>query len=103
VSHWIQVEDLGNIFRDKYKFDVTSIKLAEHLKQNTQVNLNYKLSAFVKENDGEHTLLIVYYAGHGGVGKLGQVELSGYQTPSEFMSTNSVVWDSAGQSFRDIH
>lgn len=96
VAHWTQVEDLGNIFRDKYKFDVTSVKLTEDMKQNTQVVLNYELSAFVKENDGEHTLLIVYYAGHGAVGKFGQVELSGYQLPGESLSRNSVVWDSAG-------
>jgi hypothetical protein len=97
------VQDLGRVFRDKYKFDVTSIKLTDDPNENTQVDLNYKVSTFVKNNDGEHTLLIVYYAGHGGVGNVGQVELSGNQPPSNFMSANRVVWDSAGQSFPVFH
>lgn len=72
-----KVNELRGVFEDEYGFKVTlhkldTEKLAEHQA--------YKhMADFLCEEDSSNSLLIVYYAGHGGseVGEMGQITLSG--------------------------
>lgn len=63
------MQELANVFRSKYDFDVDHLRLQP--KKNPQVQLNRGLAHFVAENDDElgDRLLIVYYAGHGSFDK----------------------------------
>lgn len=59
----MQVEHLGNVFREKLNYNVTHKLLNKKKPAQTQVNKH--LSDFVFTHDRPNTLLIVYYAGHG--------------------------------------
>lgn len=61
---WTQeIEELRNIFRDQYHFEVDHY----HIPTTTALTgLNYKTSEFAHRYDSVHKLLIVYYGGHGG-------------------------------------
>lgn len=58
-----QVNRLAKLFRDKYHFNVKEALLND--KKKAQIQISKMLVDFVYEFDDKHTLLIVYYAGHG--------------------------------------
>jgi hypothetical protein len=61
----MQVDRLHDVFKNKYGFRVydESITYADGMKAQQQAQLF--LSNFVLEEDDEHGLLIIYFAGHG--------------------------------------
>lgn len=58
-----QIEDLAGVIVKDYGWEIISCVLDS--KDNPKLELLMKLTAFVRANDKEGTLLIVYYAGHG--------------------------------------
>ena len=93
------MENLASVFRDKYNYDVSEAVLEQLPNGQTQVDLNDKLTTFIKRHNDENTLMIIYYAGHGlvdGRARPGVLQLSPYQTPTE-MKTDEVVWNTAGK------
>ncbi len=67
---------LERVFQDKYNFNVYHKQINN--KKPAQVQAHKYLADFVYEEDGERTLLIVYYAGHGFAGdKAGTLNLAG--------------------------
>ena len=58
-----QVEQLADVFENDFHFETRKEVLAAG--KNPQLELNAKLSNFILEFDDEHTLCIIYYAGHG--------------------------------------
>ena len=70
------MDRLQKVFQDKYNFKVYRRQIND--KKKPQVQAHKYLSDFVYEEDGERTLLIVYYAGHGFAGeKAGTLNLAG--------------------------
>jgi len=64
--------------RKDYNYKVSNIKLDTSHKHTPQVQLTGAVSDFVRREDDNHTLLIVYYAGHGSPGKSpGQLKMMG--------------------------
>lgn len=62
TSFFSQVNDLTQVFRDVFSFDVKEVNLG-HV--NTQLQLEGEINTWAWENDDPDNLLIVYYAGHG--------------------------------------
>jgi hypothetical protein len=58
-----EIKDLGRMFRDTYHFD-TQTWLIPSGKQRYSA-LFQKVLSFLTENDGDETLFILYYGGHG--------------------------------------
>ena len=67
-----QVDQLGRLFKRRYKFRVTERKL--NTQKSAQLQIHMHLATWVCNEDDENTLLILYYAGHGtpdrGTGRL---------------------------------
>ena len=61
----MQVDKLGNLLRDVYKYKVVQKELVDQIKTLPQNQFNMYLSIFIAEEDNDDTLLIIYYAGHG--------------------------------------
>ncbi|KAI9685827.1 MAG: Phosphatidylinositol-4-phosphate 5-kinase [Bathelium mastoideum] len=61
----MQVDRLGTVFRELYGFEVKQEQLND--KKRAQIQMNKHLANFVDEfeDQGNSTLLIIYYAGHG--------------------------------------
>ncbi|CAN9166386.1 unnamed protein product [Alternaria sp. RS040] len=57
-----EVDDLANVFRKIFNYEVTELQLKE---KNPQVQLEAEILRWVYEHDDPNNLLIVYYAGHG--------------------------------------
>ncbi|KAF2199208.1 hypothetical protein GQ43DRAFT_433601 [Delitschia confertaspora ATCC 74209] len=55
--------DLEKLFRFEFNYECQVVELGNH--QSPQNVLNYEICRFIKEHDGPHNLLIVYYTGHG--------------------------------------
>jgi hypothetical protein len=67
------------MFKDTYNFDVESVYIDSREKMLPQVQANLAVANFVAKNDTEGALFIVYYAGHGSLGKnMGDLNMSGY-------------------------
>ncbi len=72
-----QVGRLHRVLQDKYNCSVYHKQINN--KKKAQVQAHKYLADFVFDEDGERTLLIVYYAGHGFAGdKAGTLNLAGY-------------------------
>jgi hypothetical protein len=71
-----QVRSLRQVFEERYRFSVHEEYLHTQGGVPARHQLNCHLAEFVKKEDGKNSLLIVYYAGHGRVGK-GKLWLEG--------------------------
>lgn len=65
-----EVNRLKSIFEEKFRYDVQIQYIDNRIKKKLQVQVNRKVADFVENHDGPHTLLIVYYAGHGKPGSI---------------------------------
>ena len=73
-----EVDRLKLIFEEKFRYTVQVKHIDNHSLKRLQVHVNAKVAQFVDDFDGPHTLLIVYYAGHGKPGKaLGDLNMFG--------------------------
>ncbi|KAL8844564.1 MAG: hypothetical protein Q9176_001076 [Flavoplaca citrina] len=90
-----EVDDLARVFREIYHYKVQNVRLKAAGVPIPQVQINKSLADFVHEEDGESTLLVVYYAGHGMPGqRQGNLELTGKRSPT-IDQPASVVWNHA--------
>ncbi|KAL9038912.1 MAG: hypothetical protein Q9180_002845 [Flavoplaca navasiana] len=91
----LQVDKLARMFRETYHYKVQNVRLKATGVQLPQVQINKSLADFVHQEDGESTLLVVYYAGHGMPGQRhGNLELTGKRSPT-IDQPASVVWNHA--------
>ena len=60
-----EVNKLKSVFNNRFHYHAHTEYLDTKTEQRLQVQVNAKVAAFVAAHDGPHTLLIVYYAGHG--------------------------------------
>ena len=60
-----EVNRLKEVFTTKFHFNAHTEYLDTRTGPKLQLQVNAKVAAFVLAHDGLHTLLIVYYAGHG--------------------------------------
>ncbi len=71
-----EVERLKLVFEERFHYNTRTEYISTKTGPNLQVQINGKIAAFVADNDGPHTLLVVYYAGHGRPGSYyGALEL----------------------------
>ena len=76
-----QVTRLQHTLEEKYRFKTSKVELTCGHGPRPQVQLNKEVANFVSGEDKEHTLLIVYYAGHGHPGSNpGHLHLTGWLT-----------------------
>ena len=74
-----EIDGLKAVFERRFNYHVEVKYLDTTDRQRLQVRVNTIVAAFVGEHDGSNTLLIVYYAGHGRLGReVGSLELFGY-------------------------
>ena len=74
-----EVNRLKTVFSQRFNYHTRTEYLDTETEQRLQVQVNAKVAAFVLAHDGPHTLLIVYYAGHGRPGSYyGELEMHGY-------------------------
>jgi hypothetical protein len=60
----VQVDQLAAVLKEKFRFKVFRVVLQPEEGRLVQTQLNRGLAKFVDDEDGQHTLLMVYYAGH---------------------------------------
>ena len=60
-----EVEGLKSVFEERFRYSAEIEYLNNRIAKPLQVQINAKVAKFVDTYDGPHTLLIVYYAGHG--------------------------------------
>lgn len=83
-----EVNHLRSVFESRFNYHVEIKELDNHSEKKLQVQINSIVAGFVGSHDGQNTLLIVYYAGHGRPGDYyGSLELFGSVGAS--MSTSS--------------
>ncbi|KAF1844078.1 uncharacterized protein K460DRAFT_290302 [Cucurbitaria berberidis CBS 394.84] len=58
-----EAQELDTLFRDRFHYDTKTIEL--NVRSKPQHQLNSHVSDFVRDHDGPHNLLIIYYTGHG--------------------------------------
>ena len=74
-----EVQELRDVFVKDFGYHTTTEYLNADSKQKLQVQVNARVAKFVGDHDGPNTLLLVYYAGHGGPGQFfGDLELAAY-------------------------
>lgn len=77
----MQVDRLERVFTEEYHFTVHKAVLLDPSRSSTAAQqARTSLAAFVEKEDGTNTLMIVYYAGHGGGGydnETGNIKLTG--------------------------
>ena len=74
-----EVNDLKDVLENQFNFHVHVQSLENSLGPKLHSRINFIVSKFVHDCDGEDTLLIVYYAGHGGPGpEPGQLQVFGW-------------------------
>ncbi|KAF2230440.1 hypothetical protein EV356DRAFT_536373 [Viridothelium virens] len=106
-----EVDRLADVFENMYKFDVKYAKL--NGEQRAQAQLSVHLSKFVLEfeKQGESTLLIIYYAGHGWLhysqdakSRQKSLGLAGSlsQKAQKQLRRNGIVWDLAEANIKDV-
>lgn len=70
---------MGATFENTYNFEVESVQIDSRKSVLPQIQANLAVANFVAKNDEEQALFIVYYAGHGSLGKnIGDLNMSGY-------------------------
>ena len=73
-----EVEGLKEVFEKKFGYSVTTFELSTE-NGGLQVQVNAEVAVFVKNHNGQNTLLIIYYAGHGKPSnRFGQLEVFGF-------------------------
>ncbi|KAK4943910.1 hypothetical protein LTR10_016626 [Elasticomyces elasticus] len=88
-----EVEDLGTVFKDIYKFTVHQATLHTSPTNHPKKQLNYLLAKLINEEDVGNTLLIVYYAGHA-MTKKGELWLSGGNPKQHLFEHESrILWE----------
>ncbi|RFU34106.1 hypothetical protein B7463_g2217, partial [Scytalidium lignicola] len=88
-----EVNALEAIFKDFFRYTVIKKQLGSG--KRAQIQVQKYLGDFVYEHDGDGTLLIVYYAGHGIPGKRGELKLSGKRPQGGALRRDLVVWHEA--------
>jgi len=67
------------VFKKTYNFVVEFVRIDSREKALPQNQANFAVASFVRNNDQEDALFIVYYAGHGSLGKnMGDLNMTGY-------------------------
>lgn len=64
-----EIDTLKKVFQDQFGYSVTISKLSPPAKGVLRVEAKKQVANFVSDHDGQHNLLIVYYAGHGKPGE----------------------------------
>ncbi|KAL9040449.1 MAG: hypothetical protein Q9214_004482, partial [Letrouitia sp. 1 TL-2023] len=96
-----EVDKLKDLLQETFNYDVLHVCLRKGGRQLAQVQINKYIADFLYEKDGDKTLLIVYYAGHGTPGsRPGRLELSGKRTPS-LDEYDTVVWNYAESALKN--
>lgn len=96
-----EVEDLQAVFENEFGYNTTMVYLDANSEKKLQVQLNASVANFVHGHDGDNTLLIVYYAGHGRPGEFhGHLELMGYARVVDRVSTANPFWKRVGTQAR---
>jgi len=70
-----KVNELESVFTEIFHYTAVKRQLTNYKKPGFQQSKH--ILEFVKTYDSDSTLLIVYYAGHGIPGKLGELHLAG--------------------------
>ncbi|KAF2807252.1 uncharacterized protein BDZ99DRAFT_500500 [Mytilinidion resinicola] len=86
-----EVKNLGEVFQKAYNFTISSSHIKGH---NPQASVNRLLSEFVDDHGHEHSLLIVYYAGHGWSDEHGQFKI-GPRRRNKILVRDDIVWKQA--------
>ena len=74
-----EVQELRDVFEEDFGYHTTTEYLKADSKQKLQVQVNARVAKFVDDYNRPNTLLLVYYAGHGGPGQFfGDLELAAY-------------------------
>ncbi|KAL8740280.1 MAG: hypothetical protein Q9190_006998 [Brigantiaea leucoxantha] len=95
-----EIDKLEELFKTTFNYEVKKVQLLNG-KQLAQVQINKHIADFLFDEDGDNTLLIVYYAGHGTPGQRpGRLELSGKRTPS-MDEWDTVVWNHAEAALKN--
>ncbi|KAF1934750.1 hypothetical protein EJ02DRAFT_460934 [Clathrospora elynae] len=58
-----EAQELAALFRDRFNYHTKTVKL--NVRKKPQHQLDSHISEFIRDHDGPHNLLIVYYTGHG--------------------------------------
>ncbi|KAL9626566.1 MAG: hypothetical protein Q9204_007208, partial [Flavoplaca sp. TL-2023a] len=94
-----EVQELRDVFEKDFGYHTTTEYLNADSKQKLQVQVNARVAKFVGDHDGPNTLLLVYYAGHGGPGQFfGDLELAAHTSPNDHRDANHrernrLVWN----------
>ena len=67
-----EVEDLKQTFERKFGYEVTSMRIPSVEPGDVQLDLVTELSPWLRANKSPDNLLIIYYAGHGRAGPIGE-------------------------------
>ena len=67
-----EVEDLKQTFESKFGYEVTSMRIPSREPGDVQLPLVGEIIPWVIANDSPDNLLIIYYAGHGRAGPVGE-------------------------------
>ncbi|MCJ1423610.1 hypothetical protein MMC29_001494 [Sticta canariensis] len=100
-----EVADLTNVFENTFRFKVKRALLTNDPDHLPQVQVTKHIGDFLYDEDGVHTLLLVYYAGHGRPKPMRDgsncLALTGknrsYDKPENL---NEVVWDNLENNFQ---
>lgn len=92
-----EIDELSKVFEEEYHFGVECkpIKKEQNFEKRSQAQVNAIVAQWAYEKDGPHTLLIVYFAGHGTPSENGELRLTGRNvTPNDIdINYNEIVWD----------
>jgi hypothetical protein len=80
------MKELENVFKDDYKFEIKNLQIKKGKDPQKQVDHGI-LGLFIDHED-EHTLLIIYYAGHAyhsGLSALSPSTNTGHIDPETFI------------------
>ncbi|KAL9023831.1 MAG: hypothetical protein Q9180_008091 [Flavoplaca navasiana] len=102
-----EVQELRDVFEKDFGYHATTEYLNANSKQKLQTQVNARIAKFVGDHDGLKTLLLVYYAGHGGPGQyLGDLVLAAHTSPNDHRDANQrernrLVWNKTEKLLRD--
>ncbi|KAL9117344.1 MAG: hypothetical protein Q9187_006121 [Circinaria calcarea] len=102
-----EVNRLKLTFEEKFRYAVQIEYIDNRIDTKLQVQVNKKVANFVADHDAPHTLLIVYYAGHGGPGIIhGHLKLFGQISINDKVGrteSDSLVWNNTEILLLDAH